>query len=65
MQRIYLDILNIKYIFFFFEFQRFLVDIILVFGMTISEGRECLKFRMLGFKEEFELWGYEYVRLVF
>ena len=42
--------------------QRFLADIISVLGMTISEGRECLKFRMLGSKEELESWGHEYVR---
>nr|XP_058953280.1 26S proteasome non-ATPase regulatory subunit 2-like [Pocillopora verrucosa] len=44
------------------ENKRFLADIISVLGMTISEGRECLKFRMLGSKEELESWGHEYVR---
>lgn len=44
------------------ENKRFLADIISVLGMTISEGRECLKYRMLGSKEELESWGHEYVR---
>lgn len=48
----------------FFAFQRFLADIISVLGMTISDGRECLKYRMVGSKEELESWGHEYVRSV-
>jgi len=56
------DLFDTKNIICFFEFKRFLADIISVLGMTISEGRECLKFRMLGSKEELESWGHEYVR---
>lgn len=31
-------------------------------GMIMSDGRDSLKFRLFGFKEEIGLWGYEYVR---
>ncbi|XP_048580895.1 26S proteasome non-ATPase regulatory subunit 2 isoform X1 [Nematostella vectensis] len=43
------------------ENKRFLADIISVLAM-VSEGRECLQFRMLGSKESLESWGHEYVR---
>ncbi|KAK3737228.1 hypothetical protein QZH41_010857, partial [Actinostola sp. cb2023] len=43
------------------ENMRFLADIISVLAM-VSEGRECLQFRMLGSKESLESWGHEYVR---
>ncbi len=37
-------------------------DIISVLGMTISDKRECLKFRFLSSKESVGSWGHEYVR---
>jgi len=42
--------------------KKFCADVISVLGMTISEGRDCLKFRMLGSHEEIGSWGHEYVR---
>merc|ERR1719431_1266971 len=39
-------------------------DVVSVLAMTMSEERECLKFKLEGHKttEEIELWGHEYVR---
>jgi len=39
-------------------------DVVSVLAMTMSEERECLKFKLLGntSTEEIELWGHEYVR---
>jgi len=39
-------------------------DVVSVLAMTMSEDRECLKFKLLGntSTEEIELWGHEYVR---
>jgi len=39
-------------------------DVVSVLAMTMSEERECLKFKLLGNNstEEIELWGHEYVR---
>lgn len=39
-------------------------DVVSVLAMTMSEERECLKFKLLGNTntEEIELWGHEYVR---
>merc|ERR1719209_2537741 len=39
-------------------------DVVSVLAMTMSEERECLKFKLQGNKttEEIELWGHEYVR---
>ncbi|CAG5116596.1 unnamed protein product [Candidula unifasciata] len=42
--------------------QRFCADIVSVLGMTMSEGRDSLKYRLLGSKEEIGSWGHEYVR---
>merc|ERR1711862_339956 len=42
--------------------QKFCADVVSVLGMTMSEGRDCLKFRMLGSHEEIGSWGHEYVR---
>ena len=44
--------------------QRFCADVVSVLGMTMSEGRECLKYRLLGSHEHIGSWGHEYVRLV-
>ena len=39
-------------------------DVVSVLAMTMSEERECLKFKLVGNNstEEIELWGHEYVR---
>lgn len=47
---------------FVFQFQRSCADIISVLGMTMSEERDSLKFRMVGSNEEIGSWGHEYVR---
>lgn len=44
------------------ETKRFCADIVSVLGMTMSDSRDCLKFRQLGSKEEIGSWGHEYVR---
>ncbi|XP_033101471.1 26S proteasome non-ATPase regulatory subunit 2-like [Anneissia japonica] len=44
------------------ENKKFCADIISVLGMTMSDTRDCLKFRLLGSKEEIGSWGHEYVR---
>uniref|UniRef100_A0A0L8GBA9 26S proteasome non-ATPase regulatory subunit 2 n=1 Tax=Octopus bimaculoides TaxID=37653 RepID=A0A0L8GBA9_OCTBM len=44
------------------ETKRFCADIISVLGMTMSEERDSLKFRLLGSNEEIGSWGHEYVR---
>ena len=42
--------------------QRFCADIVSVLAMTLSEGRECLEFRLKGSSEPVGDWGHEYVR---
>lgn len=37
-------------------------DIISVLAMTMGEGRECLKYRLLSEMEQIKDWGHEYVR---
>jgi len=39
-------------------------DVVSVLAMTMSEERECLKYKLMGntTTEEIELWGHEYVR---
>ncbi|XP_078696134.1 26S proteasome non-ATPase regulatory subunit 2-like [Branchiostoma floridae x Branchiostoma belcheri] len=44
------------------ENKRFCADIVSVLAMVNSDQRECLKFRMLGSKEELGSWGHEYVK---
>lgn len=44
------------------ETKEFSADIISVLGMTISDKRECLKYRFLGSREAVGSWGHEYVR---
>lgn len=51
-----------QYINAIFWLQRFCADIISVLGMTMSDGRESLKYRLMGSKEEIGSWGHEYVR---
>jgi|SRR6218665_1291279 len=45
-----------------FVLQRFCADVLSVLSMTMSESRECLKFRKLGSLEPIGSWGHEYVR---
>ncbi|XP_022694054.1 26S proteasome non-ATPase regulatory subunit 2-like, partial [Varroa jacobsoni] len=40
----------------------FCADIISVLGMTVSEERDCLHFRLIGSSDEIGSWGHEYVR---
>lgn len=40
----------------------FCADIVSVLSMTMSEERECLKYRLLGSHTEVVEWGHEYVR---
>jgi hypothetical protein len=42
--------------------KEFCADIISVLGMTISDKRECLKYRFLSSKELVGSWGHEYAR---
>ena len=44
------------------EVQQFCADVVSVLGMVCSESRECLKYIMLGSREEIGSWGHEYVR---
>lgn len=44
------------------ETKSFCADIVSILAMTISEERECLKYRLLGSREEIGSWGHEYVR---
>jgi len=44
------------------ETKGFCADVISVLSMTMSESRECLKFRLLGSVEDIGSWGHEYVR---
>ncbi|CAF0712055.1 unnamed protein product [Brachionus calyciflorus] len=42
--------------------KEFCADIVSVLGMTISDKRECLKYRYLSSRETVGSWGHEYVR---
>lgn len=42
--------------------KKFASDIVSVLAMTMSEERECLKYRLLGDRGEVGQWGHEYVR---
>ncbi|KAA0194384.1 hypothetical protein HAZT_HAZT001318, partial [Hyalella azteca] len=44
------------------ELQKFCSDILSVLSMTVSEERECLKYRLTGLREDVGAWGHEYVR---
>ncbi|KAM7286914.1 26S proteasome non-ATPase regulatory subunit 2 [Ixodes scapularis] len=44
------------------ETKSFCADIVSILAMTISEERECLKYRLLGSREDIGSWGHEYVR---
>ncbi|KAL0274454.1 UNVERIFIED_CONTAM: hypothetical protein PYX00_006872 [Menopon gallinae] len=40
----------------------FCADVVSVLAMTMSEDRECLKYRLLGTQSDIGEWGHEYVR---
>ncbi|XP_047474955.1 26S proteasome non-ATPase regulatory subunit 2-like [Penaeus chinensis] len=42
--------------------KKFAADIVSVLAMTMSEERECLKYRLLGQRGDIGDWGHEYVR---
>lgn len=42
--------------------KQFCADIISILAMTMSEERDCLRYRLLGSCEEIGSWGHEYVR---
>jgi len=42
--------------------KKFMSDIISILAMTMSEERECLKYRLLGNRGDIGDWGHEYVR---
>ncbi|CAG9770682.1 unnamed protein product [Ceutorhynchus assimilis] len=44
------------------EVQRVCADIISVLAMTLGDGRECLKYRLLSDLDKIGEWGHEYVR---
>lgn len=44
------------------EVKKECADIISVLAMTMGEGRECLKYRLLSHLEQIREWGHEYVR---
>jgi len=44
------------------ETKKFCADIVSILAMTLSETRECLKYRLLGSSEDIGSWGHEYVR---
>lgn len=58
---------SFKYIFSYYNNnnnnkKEFCADILSVLAMTISEKRECLKYRFLSSRETVGSWGHEYVR---
>jgi len=42
--------------------KQFSADVVSVLAMTMSEAKECLKFRLLGSEDQIGEWGHEYVR---
>ncbi|KAG8238269.1 hypothetical protein J437_LFUL017408, partial [Ladona fulva] len=44
------------------ETKKACADIVSVLAMTMSEGRDCLKYRLKGSQGDIGLWGHEYVR---
>jgi 26S proteasome regulatory subunit N1 len=37
-------------------------DVVSIIAMTVSETRECLKFKLLGERGDIGEWGHEYIR---
>ena len=46
----------------YLNLQCFCADIISVLGMTLSDNKDCLNFRLVGSKEDIASWGHEYAR---
>lgn len=44
------------------ETRQFCAEVISVLAMTISDQRDCLKFKLLGIERDIGEWGHEYVR---
>ncbi|GFR32422.1 26S proteasome non-ATPase regulatory subunit 2 [Trichonephila clavata] len=42
--------------------KNYAADICSILAMTMSETRECLKYRLVGSQEDIGSWGHEYVR---
>jgi 26S proteasome regulatory subunit N1 len=42
--------------------KEFCADVVSVLAMTMSDNRDCLKYRLLGSLCEIGDWGHEYVR---
>jgi len=42
--------------------KKFCADVVSVIGMTVSDERECLKYRLIGSSDDIGSWGHEYVR---
>lgn len=42
--------------------KEFCADVISVLAMTMSETRECLKYRLVGSEGQIGDWGHEYAR---
>jgi 26S proteasome regulatory subunit N1 len=57
-----IKLVNLMIYKFLFIFQRLCADIVSVLGMTTSDNRDSLTFKLLGSKEELGSWGHEYVR---
>jgi 26S proteasome regulatory subunit N1 len=57
-----IKLINLMIYKFLFIFQRLCADIVSVLGMTTSDNRDSLTFKLLGSKEELGSWGHEYVR---
>lgn len=46
------------------DVKKFCANIISVLAMTMGEGRECLKYRLVSDLDQIGEWGHEYVRYV-
>ncbi|ODN05575.1 26S proteasome non-ATPase regulatory subunit 2 [Orchesella cincta] len=44
------------------ETKQFCAEVISVLAMTISDGRDCLNYKLLGIERDIGEWGHEYVR---
>lgn len=44
------------------ETKQFCAEVVSVLAMTISDGRDCLNYKLQGLEREIGEWGHEYVR---
>lgn len=44
------------------ETKQFCAEVVSVLAMTISDGRDCLNYKLLGLERDIGEWGHEYVR---